>query len=65
MKKFVPCTPAGTPCVWIAAKTEEEAIQNLLNDASHMLYNGWKDFQERGYTIEEWDFPDDTDFSRG
>lgn len=61
---FVPVTPAGTPVPYgtagranklNAAKTREQAIRNLLEDAAHMPYGTWEKFQERGYTIEEWE----------
>ncbi len=60
MRKFVPVTPGGTVCMWLAADSEEEAIENLLEDASHMPYDGWdsKDgigFKQRGYTIEDYE----------
>lgn len=60
---FVPVTPGGTPVPYgahgrvgrvNAAKTREEAIHNLLEDAAHMPYGTWEKFEERGYTIEEW-----------
>ena len=54
-KKFIPVTPAGTPCMHLASDTEQEAIDALLEDAAHMPYDGWAGFQERGYTIEEWE----------
>ena len=55
---WIPCTPAGTPVTHLAAPTRDEAIRRLLIDASHMPYGSWKNFQKRGYTIEEWpDFP--------
>lgn len=52
---FVPCTPGGSLCTWLASKTKEEAIQKLLKDAAHMPYKTWENFQKRGYTIEEVD----------
>lgn len=55
MKKFVPVTPGGTPCTWLAADTKEQAIKNLLEDAAHMPYKTWENFQKRGYTIEEFE----------
>ena len=55
MKKFVPVTPGGTPCTWLAAETKQQAIENLLKDAAHMPYKTWEKFQERGYTIEEFE----------
>lgn len=63
-KLYVPITPAGTPIIYgagslmgkmVAAKTREQAIKNLLQDAAHMPYGTWENFQKRGYTIEEWD----------
>lgn len=57
--RYVPITPGGTPVVHIEAKTREEAIANLLDDAAHMPYDGWAGFEARGYTIEEW--PDEED----
>lgn len=48
---FVPVTPAGTYVMHLQSDTEEEAIAKLLKDAAHMPYNGWKEFQDRGYTI--------------
>lgn len=50
---YIPCTPAGTLVVGLAADTREEAIRRLLIDAAHMPYNGWKGFKRRGYTIVE------------
>ena len=64
MSFFVPVTPAGTPIPYgahnrlgkvNAAKTREEAIDNLLEDAAHMPYKTWENFEARGYTIEEWE----------
>lgn len=52
-RQFIPFTPGGTPCTWLAADTEEQAIKNLLEEAAHMPYQTWKNFQARGYTIEE------------
>lgn len=51
MKRFVPVTPGGTACYWLASGTKEEAIKKLLEDAAHMPYDGWKGFKERGYKI--------------
>ena len=55
---FVPITPGGTICFWLGAKTRQQAIENLLDDAAHMPYDGWDSphgfgFKQRGYTIEE------------
>ncbi len=54
MSQYVPCTPAGTPLVHIAAKTEEQAWKNLIEDAAHMPYKTKENFQKRGYTVERW-----------
>ncbi|MDE2098476.1 MAG: hypothetical protein KGL39_14580 [Patescibacteria group bacterium] len=55
---FIPVTPGGTPIVDLAAPTRDEAIRRLLIDAAHMPYGTWKNFEKRGYTIEEWpDYP--------
>jgi hypothetical protein len=51
---YVPCTPAGTPLIELAAATEEAAWARLLQDAAHMPYKGKEGFQQRGYTVEEW-----------
>ncbi len=53
---WIPVTPAGTPCTWLAADTEEEAIINLMEDAAHMPYKNFEEFCQRGYTIEEFNF---------
>lgn len=55
-KKYYPVTPGGTVCTWLAADSEEQAINNLLRDASHVPYEGWDSpngmgFKQRGYTI--------------
>lgn len=55
MNKFVPVTPAGTPCFWLASKTKDEAIKKLLKDAAHMPYKTWNNFEKRGYSIEEFE----------
>ena len=51
--QFIPITPGGTPCIWLASDTEQEAIDALLIDAAHMPYKTWDKFKKRGYTIEE------------
>lgn len=57
---YVPTTPAGTPLMYgmngkkIASYSRDKAIANLLKDAGHMPYNGWADFEARGYTIDEY-----------
>lgn len=50
---FIPVTPAGTACMWLAAGTEEKAWANLLREAAHMPYRGIAGFKKRGYTIAE------------
>jgi hypothetical protein len=52
---YVPVTPGGTPCTWLASTTEKKAIKKLLKDAAHMPYDGWAGFQARGYTIETYE----------
>lgn len=52
--QFVPVTPGGTACVWLASPTEEEAWAKLLKDAAHMPYKTVEGFKARGYTVEEW-----------
>ena len=54
MKKtrFVPVTPAGTPCDWLASKTVDEAWQKLMEYASYMPYRTKEDFIKRGYTMD-------------
>ncbi len=62
--QWVPVTPGGTIRGWLASDTEQEAIDKLLEDASHMLYCSWDhkectspcfgmSFKDRGYTIEQ------------
>lgn len=52
-KKYVPVTPGGTPCVWLASDTEDAAWGELLKDAAHMPYPGIQGFKQRGYTVEQ------------
>ena len=52
--KFVPVTPAGTPCIWLESRTEEEAWTKLMKDAEHMPYKTKENFIKRGYTVENW-----------
>lgn len=63
---WVPVTPAGTALMYGAAnrmgkvnmaRTREKAKRNLMEDAQHMPYRTWKDFVNRGYTIERWTMP--------
>ncbi len=51
---WIPQTPAGTNCDWLAARTEAEAWANLLRDAAHMPYEGKPGFIARGYTVHLW-----------
>ncbi|HET8688931.1 MAG TPA: hypothetical protein VFM18_20165 [Methanosarcina sp.] len=48
---FTPVTPAGTELNWLESKTEEEAWNALLKDASHMPYKNKEELVERGYTV--------------
>lgn len=50
---FIPYTPAGTPCTWLAATTEDQAWANLLEDAAHMPYKTIENFKKRGYIVEQ------------
>jgi hypothetical protein len=50
---YVPVTPGGTYCFWLASKTEDKAWEKLLKDAAHMPYRGIEGFRERGYTVEK------------
>lgn len=52
---FIPITPGGTICEWLAASTEEEAWKKLLKDAAHMPYVTKENFVKRGYTVEEFE----------
>ena len=49
---YVPVTPGGTACTWLAQETEGLAWKALEKDAQHMPYNGIKEFKERGYTVQ-------------
>ena len=51
-KRYIPITPGGTPCTWLASDTEDQAWERLLKDAAHMPYKGKAGFIKRGYTIE-------------
>lgn len=53
MTEFEPVTPAGTPCTWLTSKTEQQAWEKLLKDASHMPYKGVEGFKRRGYTVQK------------
>lgn len=50
---YVPVTPGGTVCTWLESSTEDEAWEKLLEDASHMPYDGREGFEARGYTVVE------------
>lgn len=49
---YIPITPAGSQLTHLEAKSEEEAWQNLIKDASHMPYKDMRGFIDRGYTVE-------------
>jgi hypothetical protein len=51
---WIPCTPGGTHCDWLASNTEGEAWASLLRDAAHMPYRGIQGFKDRGYTVDRW-----------
>lgn len=60
---YVPTTPGGTPIIYgsggmmgkkVASYNREQAIKNLMKDASHMPYRTWEDFERRGYIIDEY-----------
>lgn len=53
-KTYVPVTPGGTVLMHLESNSEDQAKKRLMRDAAHMPYNGWKEFEERGYTIEEY-----------
>jgi hypothetical protein len=55
MTVWIPETPAGTVLDWLVAETEEQAWQNLLEDAADMPYNGVAGFRARGYQVFEYD----------
>lgn len=50
---YVPITPGGTLCTWLASSTEAEAWAKLLKDAAYMPYNDIAGFKARGYTVEK------------
>jgi hypothetical protein len=52
---YMPFTPAGTPLDHLAADTETEAWENLLEDAKHMPYRTQENFQKRGYSVLPWE----------
>ena len=56
---YVPVTPGGTVCDWLAKSTEQEAWDALLQDAEHMPYDGIDGFKQRGYTVEKFTECDD------
>ncbi len=59
MKKvYVPVTPAGSYLAHLEARTEKQAIANLLKAAAHMPYGSWENFKKRGYEIECWEQED-------
>lgn len=50
-RSWVPITPGGTVCSWLAADTEDQAWENLLKDAAHMPYKDKAGFIARGYEV--------------
>ena len=58
---YIPVTPAGSMCAHLESDTENEAWDKLLEDASHMPYDGKQGFIERGYTVEEFIDPTDVE----
>lgn len=70
---YVPTTPAGTPIMYgyggragkmVAAHDRDTAIKNIMEDASHMPYKTWEEFEARGYTIAEYTQLTQTNFKR-
>lgn len=51
-KLYYAVTPAGTLLSDTESNGFDGAVKNLLEQAAHMPYKNWKEFQERGYTIE-------------
>lgn len=51
---YIPVTPGGTPCMWLACETEQDAWDALMEDAAHMPYKNKEGFVARGYTVECW-----------
>jgi hypothetical protein len=49
--RFIPCTPGGTMLFHLARATKEAAIKALMENASHMPYGTWENFEQRGYEI--------------
>lgn len=50
---YIPITPGGTICTWLASPTEDIAWEKLLKDADHMPYVNKQAFIERGYKVEK------------
>lgn len=53
MTAYIPCTPGGTICTWLAADTEADAWSNLIEDmgggvAAPEIIEG---LVERGYEV--------------
>lgn len=51
MKRFVPFTPAGSMLAHLEADSEEQAWDNLMEDAAHMPYPDKDAFINRGYEV--------------
>ena len=48
---YIPETPGGNLCIWLIAKTEEQAWTNLLIDDAHMPDNTKENFIKRGFSV--------------
>lgn len=48
---FIPCTPAGTPLVDLAARSEERAWKNLERHLCPGMYRDRAMLEQRGYTV--------------
>jgi hypothetical protein len=50
-KTYIPATPAGTLLMHLRARSEDQAWENLLEDAKFMPYNSREEFEARGYEV--------------
>lgn len=57
--RYVPVTPGGTLCTWLASGSEDQAWANLMEDAAHMPYRTKQAFMERGYRVEPFQSDED------
>lgn len=55
LANWIPSTPAGTVIFHLGRKTEDEAWEALLKEASHMPYKTKENFIKRGYTVDKWE----------